>query len=77
MNKNELAIRESFHLFLALKCDKCDAERSPYDEPVWTDTENFELDSSKMIEEFIPWAISLGWEADDKENLYCPACKGK
>jgi hypothetical protein len=75
MNKHEVAIKESFHLWLALKCDGCDVQSSPYDECNWSDEKNHEMDSIKMINEFIPWAISLGWEADNNESLYCPTCK--
>lgn len=72
LNGNEELERE-LYLLLGLVCSDCNDEWYVQDHG-WEVPDATESDVAKMVEEYLPKVIELGWYVDIRDNIFCPNC---
>ncbi|HIO29932.1 hypothetical protein [Marinobacter salarius] len=61
------------YLLLGVVCSDCQEEWYAQDNG-WYQPGASESDVEKMVEEYLPKIIELGWYVDIRDNILCPKC---
>jgi hypothetical protein len=66
-------LEKDLFLHLGLMCSVCGEEYYAQDHG-WSKSNATEADAQKMVQEYLPKLIGLGWCTNAEGNVLCPEC---